>query len=194
MADTIIDGTGKGYQAGVTSDQRLLTEAVTETEAERANEKGNSYNMNTGIVNLSGTTETPMIYMKNNENEDVVIEGIVIGIWGSANGDGLDMISTTYRNPTAGTIVSGATDVPINSNRNYGSTNTLDADVYLGGDSITMTGGTEHLLVRITEESRSFVSINEVLPKGTSIGVSITPPTGNDSMNCYVALVCYKHN
>lgn len=192
MSEQIKDGTGSGYLARVDSDQRLHTDSVIDTQEFAANKKGNAYNINTGVVNLTDANETSMIYFNNGEDEDFVIVAVVVGVWGSANGDGLDMIATFKRNPTTGDIITNTNDVAINSNRNYGSSNTLSSSLaYVGASGETATNGDSHILVRITEESRSFISINERLPKGTSFGVNITPPTGNDGMNCYVAIVGY---
>ena len=194
MAEQIKDGSGKGFLAKVNSSNQLLTRTVEEGEAIAANKDGNAYNLNTGIITLTDAVQTPVIYFKNNEDNDFVVEAVVIGIWAS-DGDGLDMLATFVRNPTDGTIITSTpTNVDINSNRNYGTSNTLSADVYKGATGDTMIDGDDHILVRITEESRSFIGINEVLPKGSSFGVKITPPTSNTSMNCYVAIIGYIHD
>jgi hypothetical protein len=140
---------------------------------------------------MTVATEESLLYFRNNEDQDFIIEAVVIGVFTSANGDGADMLATFIRNPTTGDIITG-TDAPIVSNRNYGSNKTLNADVKIGsGGAQTNTNGDNHILVRITEDSRSFISINEVVPKGTSFGVNITPGTGNDGMNLYIAVVGY---
>jgi hypothetical protein len=190
MTDMIRDGTGQGYLVKVADDNKIQTRSVTESAELDANQRGDAYNLNTGVVNLTDATETTLFYMKNNETRDFVVTAVVIGIWGSANGDGLDMISTFIRNPTTGDIISGS-DAAINSNRNYGSSNALTADVKVGASGDTAVNGESHILVRVTEESRSFIAINEILPQGTSFAVNITPPTGNDGMNVYVAVIGY---
>ena len=192
MSEQIKDGSGAGFLAKVDGDLRLHTDSVIDTQEFAANGKGNAYNINTGVVSLTSADETSMIYFNNGEDKDFVIVAVVIGIWGSANGDGLDMLATFIRNPTTGDIITNTNDVAINSNRNYGSSNTLSNSVaYVGATGETKTNGDDHILVRVTEESRSFIAINERLPKGTSFGVNITPPTSNDGMNCYVAIVGY---
>ncbi len=193
MPGPIQDGTGSSRLAEVDVNNRLSTTSVTSSEELDVNSAGNAYNLNTGIVNLTNDTETPLLYIKNNENKNLVITAIVIGMFNSANGsDTANVTATFIRNPTTGTInESSPTNIPINSNRNYGSKNTLTADAYLGGTGETMTNGDDHILVRISENSRTFVPINEILPKGTSIGIKIQPPTGNDGMNVYVAVICY---
>lgn len=191
MAEQIKDGVGKGYLAQVDSDNRLRARTTTESEEIFANRKGNAYNLNTGIINMTDANETTIFYMKNNEENDFVVTAVVVGAWNSANGDGFDMYSTFVRNPTTGDIITNANNVDINSNRNYGSSNTLSANVYKGASGETVVNGTDHILIRITEESRNFITINEIIPKGSSFAVNITPPTSNDGMNVYVAVIGY---
>jgi len=189
----IIDNGGSdgGFKAKVGVDGKLAVRGVEESEALDANKAGEAYNINTGIISLTDAVETPVLYFKNNEANDFIIEAVVIAIWDSAAGDGADMVATFIRNPTAGTIVTSENNVSIVSNRNYGSSNSLTADAYVGATGSTMTDGDDHILVRVTESSRNFIAINEVLPKGTSFGVKLTPPTSNNAMNCYVAIVGY---
>jgi len=192
MSTTIKDA-DTGYVAHVTTDGELLTRSVTESEEIAANEKGNAYNINTGVITLTDANETSVMYLKNNENDNLVISGIVLGLWAS-DGDGLDMMTTFTRNPTTGDIITNENNVAINSNRNFGSGNSLLADAYVGASSETKTNGSDHILVRITEESRSFIGINEILPKGSSMGINVTPPTSNTSMNMYAAVICHLEN
>jgi hypothetical protein len=191
MSEQIKDGSGSGYLAEVDSSNKLMTRAVTEGAEVFANKKGNAYNLNTGIINLTDASRTSVIYLKNNEDKDLIISSVVIGVFNSANGDGLDMLATFVRNPTDGDIITNMNNVSINSNRNYGSTNTLSADVYKGATGETAVTGTDHILIRISEQSRNFITINEFLPKGSTFAVDITPPTGNDGMNVYVAVISY---
>ena len=193
MAEQIKDGVGKGFLVKVGSDNRLHTLATTSGAEVEATERGDAYNINTDTINLTDALETSVLYFKNNEDRDFIISAVVIGIFTSANGDGADMYSTFVRNPTTGDIITNKNVAPVIGNRNYGSANTLTGDVYIGASTETLTNGADHIIVRITEDSRTFVSINEVLPKGTAIGINITPPTGNDGMNVYAAIIGYIH-
>jgi hypothetical protein len=67
MAETIQDGTGKGYTAKVDSENRLEVTSVSTQAEESASSKGFSYNINTGIITLTNATKTPVLYIKNNE-------------------------------------------------------------------------------------------------------------------------------
>ena len=192
MAEQIRDGAGGRHLQRVDKNFRAHTFSITEPELVDANRQGDAYNINTGLITLTDAVDTPVIYLKNNELKEMVIEAVVFGIFDSTGGSSTaDVYATFVRNPTTGTIISGATNVDINSNRNFGSANTLLADTYKGATGDTMTDGVDHILVRADTGTRSFVSINEVLPQGTSIGVKIKPPTSNTSVSVYVALVLY---
>lgn len=193
MVDSIKDGTGTGNLAKVDSRNRVHAKSVSISEEFDANNLGDAYNINTGVVSLTDSVDTPMLYIKNNETEDLIIVAVVIGLGISTGGDATDWIKGTFiRNPTAGTIVSSPVDVEIKSNRNYGSSNTLTADTYKGATGKTMTDGEDHILVQLGGgNSRSFIAINEELPTGTSFGVKIDPLASNTAMDCYVAVICY---
>jgi hypothetical protein len=191
MAEIIKDGTGKGYLAKVNANNELLVRSVTDSGEIAANEDGDAYNINTGLVNLTNANDTTLLYLKNNETRSLVVTAIVVGVFNSANGDNsADMYATFVRNPTTGDIITGS-DVDINSNRNFGSNNVLTVDVKKGASGDTIVNGSDHIIVRISENSRSFIGINEIMPQGTSMAVNIKPPTSNDGMNVYVAVICH---
>lgn len=194
MSNIITDGSGNSYRAKVDSTNRLYTRTVTETELDEAVKEGNGFNINTGVITLTNDTTTPVLYMKNNEDEDLNIDAMIVGLGTSTGGSATEMATITLlRNPTAGTIVSGATSVDVISNRNFGSTATLVVDAYKGATGLTMTDGTEHIISYQSDFGRTFYTLNEVIPRNSSLGVKIAPPTGNTSLPMYVALVCHKH-
>ena len=188
----IDSGTGESYSAKVDSENKLHTRTVSSTELQAEVRKGHAYNINTGEITLTNDTSTPVLYLKNNELNDLFVSGIIVGLNHSTGGSATDLCTVTVtRNPTGGTIVSNATAVDINSNRNYGSQNTLTADVYKGATGNTMTGDTDHIIAYNGDGGRLFLSIEEVLPKGSSIGIEVKAPSGNTSMACYAAIVCH---
>lgn len=191
MADVILDGAGKQYRMKVSSEQRAYVDSVQRGKDAQANRIGDAYNLNTGIITLTNATETPVMYVKNNEEKDLVIEAIAVGLGDSTGGDNAIQQITIIRNPTTGTIIDTPVNIDINSNRNYGSKNTLTADAYKGATNKTMTNGENHILFYQTDKGRLFAAIEERLPKGSSIGVKIAPQTGNTSQNVYCALICH---
>lgn len=194
MPDQILDGSGKNYRAKVNANQRLYVNSITTEENFAATQKGDSYNINTGIIDLSDAAETPLIYVKNNEDQPLHIRTIIIGAWTSTGGSGTDGVpkAVFIKNPTTGTIISSTpTDVDINSNRNYGSPKTLTADAYKGATGDTMTDGVDHIILQMGTSGRTVVSIDEILEKGSSFGIKYTPQGSNTSQKVYVALVCH---
>jgi hypothetical protein len=190
MSKEIKDGTGSNYAAKVNKNNRLYTNSVTTQENLNATKLGNSYNVNTGVITLTNATETPIAYLKNNEDEDLHIVSIAVGVGPSTGGSGGIPKITIIRNPTTGTITSGS-NVDISCNRNYGSAKTLSVDAKKGATGSTMTNGADHIIFFQTSNGRLFASIDEVLPKGHSIGIKFDPQTGNTSQDVYAALICH---
>jgi hypothetical protein len=190
MPDTIKDGAGTGYSVKVNGNNRLYTNSVTVSEDYQATKIGNSYNINTGVITLTDAADTPIIYFKNNEEQSFHITAIAVGVGPSTGGSGGIPKITVIRNPTTGTIISSTpTDVDINSNRNFGSSNTLDVLAYKGATGDTMTDGSDHIIFFQTSSGRLFATIDEVIPKGSSLGVKFDPQASNTSQDVYVALI-----
>ena len=126
------DGKGTGYQQHVDKNYQSHVFAVTETESNSAVEHGLGYNINTGIIALTGSSDSAVSYFKNAENpingeSDIVIDSVIIGINTISATVTEHPIATIIRNPTAGTLVSNATAVDMKSNGNFGSSNNLDS-------------------------------------------------------------------
>lgn len=188
----INDGTGTGNQARVDSVNRLRTRAVSISEAAHHTIVGRAYNINTGEMTLTSANESAVLYFKNNENSTFVVSAIAIGLGPSTGGASTDIpLVKVTRNPDAGTIISSPTNVDIVSNRNFGDTTSLTADVYKGGEGVTMTGDSDHILFYQGSNGRLFASIDAAIPKGSSLGIKITPQLSNTSMTCYAALIGY---
>jgi hypothetical protein len=81
--------------------------------------------------------------------------------------------------------------VDIVSNRNYGSSKTLTVDAYKGATGETLTGGTDHIIIQMGTSGRTVVSIDEVIPKGSSFGIKYTPQGSNTSQKVYAAVVAH---
>ena len=172
---------------------RAAVYANTETTGEHFAHIGDGYNIHTGWITLTNATETPILYVKNNDagGRDLVITGIFY-FMGTSNSPG-DSYWDVVRNPTTGTIISSTpTTVPVASNRGHASPNTLTVDAYIGATGDTMTDGTDELLSLYTGTGRNAVIVGAiVLAKGNSIGIKYTPPTSNTSQVVGVALACF---
>lgn len=184
----ITGGTGAGYQAAVSSTNRLLTSGVADSESVFAAEQGDAYNINTGLISMSANGT--LLYIKNNEDKDLVVDSIAIGSFeGITHSD--DPYITIVRNPTGGDLISDASAVSMNQNRNFGSARTLTADVYKGKSGGTLTGGNNLAILQVNPGTRNFYGINLDLPKGSELGISLTANVTSGSANYYCAAICY---
>jgi hypothetical protein len=190
--EQIQDGTGSGNLAKVGSDNRLYTSTVNTESEEYASENGLAYNLNTGIITLTNATKTPVFYLKNNEDYDLII-GTLFYMTGASTGGSGNVLVEVIRNPTAGTIVSNATPVEMNVNRNFGSSRSLSVSAYKGATGNTLTDGAKFIeSILSTATQRVPVSVGAVvIPKGSSIAIQITPSTGNTSMAVEFGVSCY---
>jgi len=190
MAEEILDGSGNGYRAKVDEHKRLHVDAITFGRSEQEVELGNGYSVNTGTFSLTTANKSACFYMKNNEDFDIVITAMFY-IFGSSNANG-DITVDVLKNPTAGTIISGAVDAEMAGvNRNFGSSLTLKDNtlVYKGAEGNTFTDGTKLISSIVQSKSRTPIIVGDiVLPKGSSIGFDVTPPTGNTAMNVQIGL------
>ena len=195
VGEPIKDGTGSGKSAKVNVDNRLLTDTVQMSTAAQASRLGDSYNINTGDITLTSAAESAVLYVKNNEDRDLIITTIIFLIGNSTNGSG-DLIASVFANTTVGTVVDDASDVEMKHNKNFGSNQTLTADAYKGAQGKTLTDGTVAFRSRLNGASKQY-SIGTgdiIIPKGGSIGVKITPQTGNTSVTLQVAMAVHLKN
>jgi hypothetical protein len=181
----IHDGTGSGFQAGVSDAHRLLVEADSHDAIITAATDGKAFRIATGLITLTSATASGLLYIKNNEASNLIVAEIEVRAnqsTGGASGVGLWEI---IRNPTAGTVVSNAVAAPIRVNINFGSTATISVDAFKGAEGSTFTDGS----VYATENGMAVPHRVEllgagrlVIPRGASIGIRYTPPAGNTSI------------
>lgn len=193
MAFIIQDGTGKANSGKIGTDFRFWVDSLQKTTAENASISGDAYNVNTGSINLTSANKSAVFYLKNTGVNDLVFDSFFYLIGNSTGGSG-DMIITILRNPTTGTIVSNAVAPDINVNKNFGSFNTITGDAYKGAEGYTFTNGDKYIESIFNQGStRAVVGLGyTTLPKGSSIGVEITPATGNTSVNIEVAASLFE--
>lgn len=185
----IEDGTGGGYSVKVDSKKRISAFSVSVTEEQANAVDGYTFNVNTGTINLTSANKSAVLYLRNNGASDLKLTSIGY-LFGNSTGGTGDLALEVVRNPTAGTIVSGATAVDVVANKNFGSSRVLDATAYKGAEGSTMTGGTVALPSLLPGAARSYVIQTGVLviPQGQSIGINVTPQASNTSMDVMVFL------
>ena len=191
MAHKIEDNTGNCFGMKVDSLNRAYVNAVDQTQPDFYVGQGHSYNINTSTITLTDGTESALLYMLNNEDEDLIIPSFIYLVGNSTGGTSTEDIEVKiYKNPTGGTLISGGTDfVPVN--RDFGSANTLGATVKKGAQGSTITGGTVAIDSLFSGSGRQIVAVETILPKGASVAISVTPRSTNSSMNVQIAIAAY---
>ena len=169
----------RSSQAATVENNRLFTRSVTATVVQESATNGDTYNVNTGTINLTSGNKSGVLYLKNNSQNDIVVD--VIGyLLGNSTGGAGDLIAEVKKNPTTGTLISNATPVDIMQNKNFSSSDELDVLAYKGVEGATVTDGisTYFSLLPAAARSYSIATGNIVLAKGNSLSIEITPQTG----------------
>ena len=185
----IEDGTGSGKEAKVDAKNRLVTRAVTESESAHSTENGLGYNINTGLISITG--DATLLYYKNTGDNDFIVDAIALGSFeGITHSD--DPYITLVRNPSGGDLISDETAVGMNQNRNFGSTNEVNGVAYKGKVSGTLTGGEDIAILQATPGGRSYYTIGFVLSKGSSLGIKLTANRSSGTANWYCAIIGHE--
>ena len=194
----IENGVGDGKKARVDSNNQLHVFAVTEDEQNSAAEHGYLFNINTGLIALTGTSDSAVLYFKNNEGaingeSNIIITSLIFGLYTRSATITDTATATLIRNPTAGTIIDDANVASMISNSNFGSSNTLDDSLIYSASATgkTLTDGTDHAKVILTEGRTAAPELNIDLSKGSSLGVKVDLNTSGGA-DLYIAAVCYR--
>ena len=183
----IHDGKGTGSRAWVDTNNRMHTVSITQSEHVQRVESGDAYHINSG--NISFTAAGTVLYLKNNGDNDIEIDTMEFGL---GSGSFSDMAEITIENsPTGGDLISDATAVSVNANKNFGSNKTLTADAYKGKSGGTSTGGTDALYFYIEANSIVRSEINVILPKGSAAAVTFDPKLSSGSVKATCAFVVH---
>ena len=185
MTEMIKDGTGNGYLAKVNKDNQLITRATALNQHTKSAVDGNYYEAHSGVITLGDAVETGIIYIKNGEDWDIIIDKVFVDVWASTAGTGGGTLKY-YKNPT----ITGGTDI-IPTNTNFSKTDSLVGT--FKKSLTTMTGGTTWWVGYFDAGSSVVIDEEKIcIPKGYYFGISITAPTGNTSMNIAINIAMYK--
>lgn len=193
MSSEIIDGTGSGKRAKVNKLNRLGVDATQESRQSFHNNIGRGWSLESGLITLTSDNESGVFYIKNNGDNDLVIEDLFIVLGNSTGGSG-DHLIKIYVNPTGGTLITGASVANINNLR-FGEPTLPTAVYYKGAEGNTLTGQ-DSICCNIQFPAAGLYPVDIstfILPKGASMGVTYTPPTGNTSQSVNFAINFYEN-
>ena len=171
------DGTGTGKLARIGSDNYIRTRAVIETEQKAQALIGKSYQIGSGVINITSASESAVLWAKNNEDANLMLTGVNITSKAFTGSSDVVSLAKVYLN---GTGLSGGTSTSA-LNNNFGSSRSLSASIQYGGNAQTVTGGTAVGAFYIPINTFFNTDIAWVLPKGVSVGVSFTAGSGTTS-------------
>jgi len=178
MGFQIQDGTGKGRKVGVDATNKLLARATIETIFDEAAEEGLSNFVGTPLITLTNAAESAIFFIQNNEDIDIIMENFFFVAEATTGGSPNMFRVSWYKNPTS--ISSGTAVTPLN--QNFGSSRILDATVEYGAQGSAVTGGSNVAILSFPIGEFNDIPAKLILPKGSSLAITVTPPTGNTSM------------
>lgn len=185
-------GDGGVKRALVTNGGRLSVLAAAQDASLVAALNENAYNINTGVITgLSGAVESAVLYYKHLEDSPLVVDTLVVGLTDADTNN--PHVLKIIKNPSTGTIVSGASAGDIIVNRNFNSVDNLSSSTfYKGANGNTFTNGDDYILAYAGENGRTTLPIATVLKKGNSIGITLTPSLASGTIDGYVALITHS--
>ena len=192
MSGTVtIQNKDSGIQAEVNNRHQLSVAATSESQVVVEALRGGAFLATTGVVNLTSSDYSHLIYVKNNESVQWVIP-LISGTFGATDGTG-DVLMQFTINPTGGTLVTGGTDFTP-ANLNFGGGVALAGAFRIGAEGSTISGGfsADPSLIPEGVALREFPGNPIILAPGTSLAMGIKPPTGNSSMNIQLQIPMHR--
>jgi hypothetical protein len=169
---------------------KLSTTGIVRTEEREASINGDAFLVATGYITFTVATPTAMLYIKNNEDTDIIIERFNANLEISTGGTTDYGRFIFYRNPEG---LTNGSPGPTKANLNFGSSNALDVDFEIGdGSTSAITGVVAFASPIIPIGQVTFINGNLVLPKGTAFGIGYIPPAGNTSQSVGLGLNVFK--
>lgn len=177
----IEDGTGQGYQAGVNSENRILTDSIAASPEHAANVAGNAYHMLFDQAPTAG--DDCIIYIENSDEIPMIIEGLYLSVAGATE--------LYFHLNDLGTRNGAGAVIPVNCNSGSGKTadGTFEVGLDLDGGAATLAGGVEierYIFIAATGSAYFNFEQDIVLPKNATFTIwcsAIVAITGNVIFN-----------
>jgi len=190
---TIEDGS-RPFVAKVDENLRLHTAATTESAATLAAINGDQFSISTQVINLTTANQSALFFLQNDEAEDIdwAVTSITVTSASSTGGSGKWLVNFSS-NASAGTLISAGTDITP-QNLRVGSAKPLAATAKEGVEGNTLTGGDTQVPIMIPIAPGALAGEPDVvvIPQGTSIGIFVTPQSGNTSVDITISVGLYR--
>ena len=182
----IQDGTGKGFMAQVDATNKVAVRGVVESTYDERGKLGEAFNVNTQLVPFAstGTTETPLLYLVNNELDEVELLNFFVAIGLSSGVFSENPLFRVYGNPAG---VTGGVDVGV-TNRRVGSPRVFAFNVKRqdsGTPLVWSPSGTPLLYQTLTQSNRAIGTVNLYINPSASVIVTFTSNLAASSVNAY---------
>ena len=180
-----------GTTARVTSGNRLATSASTQDEETTEAISGNTYT-GSARVTLTSDTESGVMYIKNDDSLPWVMSRLFVNTGASTGGAG-DWALKVKKAVTAGTLIS-AGSIVTPQNLNFGDAKQLASTVLSGVEGSTVTDGVDVIDSLVPTDNTRVLIVNNpfIVEPGSSVTITVTPPTSNTSWDIQTGFVIYR--
>ena len=182
MGFEINDGTGQGWNAKVDATNRLTVRSVTEEGRVEGAANGDTYILGAPFLTQTGATENGLYYFQLDEDDAYYATTFSSQARFTTGGTFQNYLLNVYLGVQPSALTGTWVDIdPLNTN--FGSSNQL-AGTFKYGSPGGATGFTGSPDIQIGFPVNTFTQITNALvfPKGSSILVTVTPPTSNTAM------------
>lgn len=187
----IESGVGNGYKASVDTTNRIATRSIVEGGEIEAAVNGDQYYVTSGSVTLTNAAESAVIWYQNEEEFSLLLDEIIFGAAVSTGGTTNVCALSVTINPTG--LTSGSSTEVIDLNANIGSSKTLiTTSSEIGAQGASVSGGTQGPIYYYPDKLTSVFEANAIIPRGTGIAISVTPPASNTSLAVNVSFRVHK--
>ena len=195
MATIIEDGTGKGFTARVDESNRLEVRAVTEDSTLENAINGDTYVVGTPYLTQTNDSANGVLYFKFEENVSLFTKTFSSQARWASGATFQNYLVNVYTNISESSLTGTWVDfTPLNTN--FGSSNQLEGTFKYGSPTGAggFTGLTPSFQLAFPVNVYNQIAANLVFPKGVSVLIAVTPPSGNVQMPVSFSLTTSKLN
>ena len=176
----IRDGTGGGFLAKVTSDNRVLTDGISEPLSAERSRTGKLFGAGTGSLTLGAGFSGPVLWFKNDDpDEHLYVQKLIFGWNGGTSSRNTTLFSLISYQGSEPSSANTAIDFAVENISRFGTTALETAHKWDGSGSTGMggiTGETAQIPNRLSIGNHSIPIDGEIiLGQGDSMQFDFTP-------------------